>query len=142
MRAQQWARRLLLRHDGAGDWGWEAEQQGDCPFPPPGMDRAVDAVGGALDCDLGLSPLTNLMPGRRHRLLEPAPAAEIVVAWVSVPDLSVHAYRQRYEHVGAGDNQSTVRFTDLGLSPGFVADLVLDADGLVDVYPRLARRAA
>ena len=52
---------------------------------------------------------------------------EILAAWVSVPDLSLHASRQRYEHVRPG----VVRFTDLGVHEGFSAELELDADGLV-----------
>ena len=53
-----------------------------------------------------------------------------------MPDLSLHASRQRYEHVRPG----VVRFTDLGLHEGFTAELELDADGLVLLYPELARR--
>jgi hypothetical protein len=93
-------------------------------------------LDGALDCDLGLSPLTNLMPVRRHALHEREGEAEIVVAWVAVPELTVHASRQRYEHVRPG----VVRFVDLGLHEGFTAELELDADGLVVLYPELARR--
>ena len=116
-------RRLLLEHDGRGTWRIDGE-----PAPE---------LAGALDCDLRLSPLTNLMPVRRHALHERAGAAEIVAAWVSVPDLAVHASRQRYEHVRPG----VVRFTDLGLHEGFTAELELDADGIVVVYPGLARAA-
>jgi hypothetical protein len=114
-------RAVLLEHDGEGEWLHDGE-------PGP-------ALTGALDCDLGLSPLTNLMPVRRHDLHEQAGAAEISTAWVSVPDLSVHVSRQRYDHVRPG----VVRFTDLGLHEGFSADLELDADGLVLLYPELAR---
>jgi hypothetical protein len=114
-------RAVLLEHDGEGGWLLDGA---DAP-----------ALAGALDCDLGLSPLTNLMPVRRHGLHERAGAAEIVAAWVAVPDLSVHASRQRYDHVRPG----VVRFTDLGLHEGFTADLELDGDGLVLLYPDLAR---
>ena len=114
-------RAVLLEHDGDGGWLHDGE--------------AAPALAAALDCDLGLSPLTNLMPVRRHGLHERAGGAEIVAAWVSVPDLSVHAARQRYDHVRPG----AVRFTDLGLHEGFTADLELDVDGLVLLYPELAR---
>ena len=93
-------------------------------------------LDAALDCDLGLSPLTNLMPVRRHALHERDGTADIVAAWVSVPELTVHASAQRYEHVRPG----VVRFVDLGLHEGFTAELELDADGLVFGYPELARR--
>jgi hypothetical protein len=114
-------RSLLLEHDGAGRWLLD------------GADAR--ALAGALDCDLGLSPLTNLMPVRRHALHQREGEAEIVVAWVSVPDLTVHPSRQRYEHV----RPDVVRFVDLGLHEGFTAELELDADGLVLFYPELAR---
>jgi hypothetical protein len=65
---------------------------------------------------------------------------DLLMAWVSVPDLGLHPYRQRYEHIGRDGDGGIVRFMDLGLDPGFVSDLVLDRDGLVRDYPQLARR--
>jgi uncharacterized protein len=113
-------RAIRLVHDGQARWTVDGD---DAP-----------QLDGALDCDLGLSPLTNLMPVRRHALHERAGAAEILAAWVAVPELTVHASRQRYEHVRRG----VVRYTDLGAHDGFTAELELDADGLVRVYPELA----
>jgi uncharacterized protein len=107
---------LDLRHDGAGHWADRPDLE------------------GALHCDLANSPLTNLMPIRRHALHERAGSAEIVVAWVSLPDLVVHREEQRYEHVRPG----VVRFR----SEGFEADIEVDADGLVVAYPQIARRVA
>jgi hypothetical protein len=107
---------LELRHDGAGHWDGR-----------PDLD-------GALNCDLANSPLTNLMPIRRHALHERPGAVDIEVAWVSLPDLTVHRDPQRYEHVRRG----VVRFS----SEGFTAEIEVDADGLVVTYPRIARRVA
>jgi hypothetical protein len=107
---------IELRHDGAGHWEGRPE------------------LDGALDCDLAFSPLTNLMPIRRHALHERPGTVDFVMAWVSLPDLEVHRSAQRYEHLRPG----LVRFS----SDGFVADLELDAAGLVLAYPRLARRVA
>ncbi len=107
---------IELRHDGKGAWS-----------------GAPDAdLEGVLDCDLAYSPLTNVMPIRRHRLHEQPGTAEIDVAWISLPDLGVHRDRQRYEHVAPG----RVRFS----SDDFTADLELDEDGLVIAYPGLAKR--
>jgi len=89
-------------------------------------------LDGALDCDLAFSPLTNLMPVRRHALHERPGVIDIATAWVSLPDLAVTRSEQRYEHLRPG----VVRFS----SGDFTADLELDADGLVLNYPRLARR--
>jgi hypothetical protein len=124
----QWATRRLhvevagdgsleLRHDGKGTWA--------------GVPNAAE-LEGALDCDLAYSPLTNLMPVRRHRLHEQPGAVDFEVAWVSLPDLAVHRAQQRYEHLAPG----RVRFS----SGDFAADLELDGDGLVVYYPGLARR--
>lgn len=110
---------LELRHDGKGAWA--------------GVDNAAE-LEGALDCDLAFSPLTNTMPIRRHRLHEEPGAIEFAMAWVSLPDLEVHRSQQRYEHLEPG----RVRFS----SGDFVADLEVDADGLVVVYPGLARRVS
>ena len=110
---------LELRHDGKGSWA--------------GVPNAAE-LEGALDCDLAFSPLTNLMPVRRHELHEQPGTVDFVMAWVSLPDLELHRSEQRSEHLAPG----RVRFS----SDGFTADLDLDADGLVVTYPGLARRAA
>jgi hypothetical protein len=96
-------------------------------------------LGDALDCDLGLSPLTNLMPIRRGDLHVREGSSEITVAWISVPELNVHAARQRYTHLRPG----LVRFRSLdGEFEGFEADLEVDDDGLITHYPDLARRTS
>jgi uncharacterized protein len=132
-----WTHTLRLERD-ADIWRCEPSEEGDAPLPPPGGE--VGGLGDALDCDLGFSPLTNVMPVRRHGLHERPGSAELVMAWVSVPDLGLHASRQRYEHVRGDDEGAIVRFVDLGLFEGFTSELDLDADGLVRVYPGLARR--
>jgi hypothetical protein len=100
--------------------------------------REGDKLGAidALDCDLGFSPLTNTMPVLRHRLHERAGAEDFLMAWVAVPELTVHASAQRYEHVRPG----VVRYVDRGTHDGFTAELELDGDGFAVVYPALARR--
>jgi uncharacterized protein len=135
-----WWRGLTLAHDGSGSWTCEAEAEGDVDLPAPGADAG--ALSGALDCDLGFSPLTNLMPIRRHRLHEDEGERDFLMAWVSVPDLAVHSSAQRYRHLRRGEDGATVRFVDKGLFEGFVADLELDSDGFVSVYPELARRVS
>jgi uncharacterized protein len=115
-----WRRSLNLEHDGHGRWTADGEQ--------------VPDVDGALDCDLAFSPLTNLMPVRRSALHERPGREDFVMAWVSVPDLRLHASPQRYEHVRPG----VVRY--VALDGDFTAELELDDDGFVVRYPRLAER--
>lgn len=133
-----WSRALTLEHDGRGGWSCRAETRGAVDLAAPG--GATHRLSAALDCDLGLSPLTNLMPVRRHGLHRGPGAAELVAAWVSVPDLALHASAQRYEHLGLRPGGALVRYVDLGLFAGFVADLELDEEGLVVEYPGLTRR--
>jgi hypothetical protein len=133
-----WSRRIRLSRDGAGAWRCEAEEDGTVQLPAGG--GPAEPIEGALDCDLGFSPLTNLLPVRRHALHERPGRADFLMAWVSVPDLGLHASRQRYEHLRRDGDEAIVRFSDLGLHHGFTSDLVVDSDGLVLVYPQLARR--
>jgi len=133
-----WSRQVDLQHDGDGSWTVAAVATGRVDLPAPGGNAAT--VQGALDCDLGLSPLTNLMPIRRSGLAERPGGADFLMAWVSVPDLTVLASAQRYEHVGQSQLGPVVRYVDRGLFPGFTADLQLDSSCVVLVYPNLAQR--
>jgi uncharacterized protein len=133
-----WRRELELRHDGNGSWTARVATYGSVDLPAPGGD--TEPLTGALDCDLGFSPLTNLLPVRRHGLDHRAGAADFLMAWVSVPDLAVVASAQRYEHIRRTREGAVVRYVDRGLFPGFTADLRLDRSGLVLVYPELAER--
>lgn len=131
-----WSRRLVLTHDGAGDWSIDAGASGDPGLPPPGGDAG--RVKGALDCDLGLCPATNLMPVVRHGLHRAPGERNFLMAWVSVPDLGVHPSKQRYEHVRLTPDGSVVRY--VGEHRDFVGELEFDEDGVVVFYPDLARR--
>ncbi len=132
-----WQRRLDLRHDGAGNWTCVVDHNGAVDLPAAGGD--MSAVEGALDCDLGLCPLTNVMPVRRHHLHRDKGAVDFLMAWVSAPDLGVHPSLQRYEHMRTQpDGTSLVRFVTAHRS--FVGELSLDAGGFVLDYPQLAQR--
>lgn len=132
-----WRRSLELLSDKAGHWTCSTSADGDVDLPTPGGNLA--AVTGALDCDLAHSPLTNLMPVRRHDLHRQAGTVDFLMAWVSLPDLAVHASPQRYQALGSDESGAQVRY--LSTDSNFVADLQLDADGLVIHYPGIATRA-
>jgi uncharacterized protein len=110
---------LDLRRSPSGEWS---------------ADTDLPDLRRALDCDLGLSPLTNTMPVLRQGLLEGDETVELLMAWVSVPNLAVYASLQRYTALG----NRAVRYE--GLDSDFTADLLFDEDGLVVDYPRLGRR--
>lgn len=101
-----WSRSLDLRRDPAGVWSYETGAEGRVDLAPPGGD--VSALAGALDCDLGRSPLTNTMPVLRHRLHEREGSVDFLMVWVSVPDLSLHPLRQRYTSLRPGPSGRAV----------------------------------
>jgi hypothetical protein len=133
-----WRRTLDLGREASGRWSCRTESEGDPGLPAPGGDLSL--VNGALDCDLGLSPLTNSMPVLRHRLHEAGGPLDFLIAWVSVPDLAVHASRQRYTFVGQKPGLHLVRFESL--DDPFTAEISFDDLGLVLDYPGIARYVA
>ncbi|MHC0432807.1 putative glycolipid-binding domain-containing protein [Streptomyces sp. O3] len=120
--------RLTL--DRAPDGAWTADGE------------PLDWAADALDCDLGLSPLTNTMPVLRHDLHHIPAAAPgthtFLMVWISVPDLTVRPSRQTYTHLGPAPEGTRVRYA----SGDFHSDLEFDGDGLVVSYPGLAYRLA
>ena len=73
-----------------------------------------DGLAGALDVDLGLSPLLNTPPVLRDGVLRDGGNVDFVMAWVSVPGLTVHRSPQRYSFVRTiDDGRSVVRFDSL-----------------------------
>ena len=115
-RTEDGERRLDLRR--APDGAWQA-------------DTDLPNLSGALDCDLGLSPLTNFMPVQREDITRGGEATEFVMAWIAVPSLAVHRSEQRYEPLDA----TTVRY--VGRHRSFEGELELDEDGFVVRYPGL-----
>lgn len=131
----RWRRRLNLRRCAQGGWSIDATAEGEIGLPPPGGD--VAQLEAALDCDLGLSPLTNSMPICRHGLMHGGGPIDFLMAWVAVPALSVQGDRQRYSHVATRGLRHVVRYE--ALEGGFAADIVVDDDGVVVDYPGIAR---
>jgi hypothetical protein len=133
-----WRRALELVRAASGTWSCRTEAEGMPALAAPGGD--LTAVAGAFDCDLGLSPLTNSMPVLRHRLHEGGGPVDFLMAWVSVPDLAVHASPQRYTFVRQEPLARIVRFESLDGT--FVADIGFDHHGLVLDYPGIARHVS
>jgi uncharacterized protein len=129
-----WRRALILHRSPAGEWSCATEAEGDLDLAPPGGDLA--SLTGALDCDLGLSPLTNSMPVLRHGLLAGGGPVDLVMAWVAVPQLTLSASPQRYTFARRERNRSVVRFESL--DSDFHAEIAFDQHGLVLDYPGIA----
>jgi hypothetical protein len=130
-----WRRSLALQRAASGTWSCVSEAEGYLDRPPPGGD--LSALAGALDCDLGLSPLTNSLPVLRHHLHEHGGPVDFLMAWVGVPELAVYPSRQRYTFVRREARAQVVRFE--ALDGDFVADIAFDNQGVVLEYPGIAR---
>jgi uncharacterized protein len=133
--AEGWSRHLLLSHDGSGAWRADVSDEGD--VPGGSWDGELPDLSEALDIDIENSPLTNTMPILRHGF-QRGGSGDFVMAFVRMPTLRVEASPQRYEHIRTSDRGSVVRY--ISRDGAFTADLELDGDGLLEFYPRLARR--
>jgi uncharacterized protein len=131
-----WRRVLELRRERDGDWSIEADEEGNVDLPSAGGDAA--RLADALDCDLGLSPVTNMMPILRHGLLGGGGPIELTMAWVAVPALAVQADGQRYRHLRSEADHHVVRYE--AVDGTFAADVTVGADGIVLDFPGIARR--
>jgi hypothetical protein len=112
--------RLEILCDGAGHW------------------RRVDGTAlpeldGCIDPDISMTPFTNTLAIRRLGL-KVSEGAEIKVAYILVPELSLRAAPQRYTRLA----ERLWRFD--GLDIDFTADLTVDEAGFVVEYPGLFRR--
>jgi hypothetical protein len=137
-RGEGWRRDLDLRRDDGRAWSVAADEEGHVDLPPVGGDTAD--LADALDCDLGLSPVTNMMPILRHGLLDGGGPIEFTMAWVAVPALAVQADHQRYRHVSSANGHHVIRYE--ATDDGFTADITVDGDAVVIDYPGIAKRLA
>lgn len=119
------ARTQELRADGAGRW-------------TDGAGATIAHLDGCVDVDLTATPATNTLPIRRLAL-HSGDAAEIAVAWVQFPDLTVRHSRQRYTClVPYQDGHGRYRYE--GLESGFAVELPVDANGIVQDYGDIWQR--
>jgi len=112
--------RIEILSDGAGHW-----RRAD--------GTALPQLDGCIDPDISITPFTNTLAIRRLGL-KVGEAADIKVAYVLVPELSLRAAPQCYTRMA----DRLWRFNSL--DSDFTADLTVDADGFVTEYPGLFRR--
>lgn len=131
-----WSRYLALNRSEDGEWSAETDARGEVDLPAPGIAADAD-LGGAVDCDLGRCPLTNVMPIRRLGLLrKEVPDTPLVTAWIDVPSLRVI---RSYQVYGSSPTAGKVRYTSY--SRDFSAEIMVDSHGIVIDYPDLALRS-
>lgn len=112
--------RLLLERDGTG-WLVDGARRPD--------------LDGAQEPDLSVTPFCNTFPIRRTPT-DAGASLQLDTAFIDGAEMTVARSSQRYDRQGPG----RVRYVDLGLSKGFEADLVVDAQGLVLHYEHLFER--
>jgi hypothetical protein len=110
-----------------------------------GQGHWTDAEGGArssldgcLDLDISCTPFTNTLPVRRLALT-PGESADLLVAYITVPNLSIRPAQQRYTCLSRTASGGLYRYE--GVESTFTADLPVDAQGLVVDYPGIWKRA-
>lgn len=114
-------RSLHLLTDGDGHW---SDDEG----------HALTDLDSCLDIDIWPTPFTNTFPIRRLPLAV-GERRELVVAWVSAPELTVEQARQRYTRIA----DRLYLFESLDGS-GFRAELPVDEGGVVLDYESVFRR--
>ncbi len=125
-----WDREITVVRTPEGHWRIEMVERGD--GAPAWHEPRPEALAGALDCDLGFSPLFNSLPVLRHRMHEGGEPRDFVMAWISVPDLTVRRSEQRYTPLGPG----RVNYA----SGTFSAGIHFDEHGLVRLYEDFLER--
>jgi uncharacterized protein len=115
-------RSIHLVGDGAGNW-------------TDGSGKPLNKLKGAIDIDLSASPFTNTLPIRRLKL-RPGQSAEILAAYIRVPQLTATTDPQRYTCLEVGK-----RYRYESLDSDFTRVVTVDRNALVTSYPGLFRRA-
>jgi hypothetical protein len=115
---------LHLYGDGRGHWTDDAG-------------AAHPELDGCLDVDITVTPFTNTLPIRRLALA-PEACAELLVVYITVPELTARPAWQRYTCLSRTTSGGLYRYE--GLETNFTADLLVDAQGLVMGYPGLWER--
>ena len=120
-------RALAMAADAGGTWTVDGQPRPD--------------LSGCTDIDINCTPLTNTLPVRRLAW-SPGDARDLVMAYVTVPELEVAAVGQRYTLLAADEpgeepgGESRYRYE----SGSFRSELRLDRDGWVVDYPGIWRR--
>lgn len=121
---------LHLRANGEGNWFFAEEEA----LPGLAEGEPIPDLAGCIDIDLSVSPFTNTLPIRRHKLAVDQ-SVEILVAYVALPDLQVTPIRQRYTCLSDLPGERVYRYE--ALDSEFSTEITVDDDGLVVNYPHL-----
>jgi hypothetical protein len=98
---------------------------------------AYSHLDGCLDLDISCTPFTNTLPIRRLALT-PGESADLLVAYIAIPELSIRPMQQRYTCLSRTASGGIYRYENM--ESNFTADLPVDAQGLVVDYPGIWKR--
>jgi hypothetical protein len=93
----------------------------------------IESARGAVDADVSFSPSTNTLPIRRLRL-PVGGSAEVVAAWVRLPELTVEPLPQKYTRI------AETRYLYESRGGAFTAELEVDENGVVGDYAGIWKR--
>ena len=94
----------------------------------------IPSLDGCKDVDISATPFTNTLPIRRLEL-RPGQSAELLVAYVLIPEMELRTDRQRYTCLELNNSRGLYKYESL--ESDFSAELSVDRDGLVIDYPGL-----
>ncbi len=94
-------------------------------------------LDGCMELDLTVSPFTNTLAIQQLKLA-PNAAKAFSALYVRIPQLELLPQRQRYKRLDAAEPPK--RFLYEGLGTGFIQEITVDENALVESYPRFAER--
>lgn len=100
-----------------------------------GADQPLHLLDGCLDIDISVTPFTNTLPIRRLKWVS-GQKESLHMVYIKIPEFDIRPMRQYYTCLEVSTESSFFQFD----SPGFMARLPVDANGLVLDYPGLFRR--
>ncbi len=112
---------IKMQADGQGHW---STNTGD----------PVSSLEGCIDVDISATPFTNTLPIRRLEL-KSGQSAELLVAYVLIPEMELMTDRQRYTCLELNAGGGLYKYESM--ESDFSAELPVDSDGLVIDYPGL-----
>jgi uncharacterized protein len=112
---------IKILADGLGHW---TTQRGD-PIP---------SLEGCIDVDISATPFTNTLPIRRLSLRQ-GQSAELLVAYVLIPEMELMPDKQRYTCLEVTNTGGFYKYESM--DSDFSAVLPVDNDGLLIDYPGL-----
>lgn len=115
---------ISFMSDGFGNWTNESG-------------KPVAQLKGCFDVDITATPFTNTLPIRRLSLIS-GESAEIKVVYFTIPEMQVSVALQKYTCLEKSSGGGKYKFQSL--ESGFTAVITVDADGLVEDYPKIFKR--